>query len=62
MRFLNYIGRVESDVELGIKCGLKTLMVGTGVDTLADAERLGMVPDVFAKDGMEEIRKKLLED
>lgn len=32
--------RCDTDVQLGVNCGFRTLLVGTGVHSLADVERL----------------------
>ena len=45
----NYIFSLKTDIQLGKRCGLKTLMVGTGVDTLETAKALDEKdkPDYF---------------
>ena len=48
--------RLDTDIQLGSNCGMKTLLTLTGVSTVADAqahldsgsqERQGMVPDYY---------------
>ncbi len=52
---------MESDILLGRRCGLITLMVGTGVDTLEEAERIGVTPDVWAE-SLGQIWDRVVED
>lgn len=46
--------RCDTDVELGVNCGFRTLLVGTGVHSLEDVERFRakdggrLVPDFYA--------------
>ena len=42
---------LKTDVQLGKRCGLKTLMVGSGVDTLETAKSLdeSRIPDYFVQ-------------
>ena len=52
-----FIFRADTDILLGKNCGLKTLMVGTGIGTLADIRNweadmdektIKLVPEFFA--------------
>ena len=45
----SYFFSLKTDVQLGKRCGLKTLLVGSGVDTLETAKNLdeSHSPDYF---------------
>ncbi len=42
------VSRAESDILLGRNCGVRSLMVGTGVDTLESAKELDLAPEFWA--------------
>ncbi len=50
-RRLNF--RLDSDIRLGKLCGLKTLLVGTGINTMEDVEKIRddhLAPEFYARD------------
>ena len=54
---MNFVPRADTDILLGKKCGLKTLMVGTGIGTIEEVKQWEaakdektqmLIPDFFA--------------